>query len=502
MITVHTANKQTHTLSAPALPCTLLSFLQSNGFHTNAPCGGSGRCGNCRVVATGDLSIPDAEETRLLDKDALEKGIRLACRTKLIGPHAEIRLINDTQVQTYSGLDPKLTPIHPLGTSISLAIDLGTTTITGALYDLKSGKLLAEKNVGNPQTVFGADVVSRLQAARTHAQALSDTVKNTIQKLTCDLLGIAKEKALPDAAVLTANTAMLCLLFGYPVRTLTRAPFSLPHAFGEIRPLSELLPDAKGSLLIPPCIGPFLGADIVTALLDTALTHATSPAALIDLGTNGEIALFDGSRLLCCSTAAGPAFEGAGIRMGCSAVTGAIDRIELHNGRLQCYTVNNGPAAGLCGSGLLDAIACLLDLGAIDASGRLLEGNGESIRLGDTEISLWQQDLRAVQTAKAAIRAGLETLCNAANTPTPDLLLAGGFGSALNLHSAARIGLVPKDALHRTRSVGNTALSGAAKLLADKDLLSECHRIAQRAEIIDLANNPAFTERYFHQMQF
>jgi len=354
--------------------------------------------------------------------------------------------------------------------------------------------------VQNPQAVYGADVVSRLAAARTRAQALSDAAKSSIQTLTRQLMKSAGVDTLPDAAVLTANTAMLCLLFGYPVRTLSRAPFSLPHAFGETRPLSDLLPDATGTLLIPPCIGPFLGADIVTALLDTALLQASKPTALLDLGTNGEIALFDGTSLICCSTAAGPAFEGAGIRMGCSAIEGAIDRFALQDGKFCCHTIGETAAAGICGSGLLDATACMLETGVLDASGLLR--CGDRIQLGDTQVSLYQQDVRALQTAKAAIRAGLETLCKEAAIHDPELLLAGGFGNTLNLQSAARIGLIPRDAVSRTHSAGNAALQGAAKLLMDSTLLEDCKEIAASAVILDLAKNTAFSEEYIRQMRF
>ena len=499
MITVHT-NDTAYTLSAPPQSCTLHALLREAGVSLPAPCGGMGRCGNCRVRAAGDLSAPDAEERAKLGDAAIADGIRLACRARVIGETVEIWLDMPSQLAAPQQGSVRLDPVRPLGTRHGLAIDLGTTTIAAALYDLASGELLAEQTVRNPQASFGADVISRLMAAGSNASVLADTAKAAIRQLAEEFCKTAELSSLPDAAVLTANTAMLCLLFGYPVQTLSRAPFALPHAFGEERPLSELLPDASGTLYIPPCIGPFLGADIVTAMLDTTLTHAERPTALLDLGTNGEIALFDGTTAVCCSTAAGPAFEGAGIRMGCGAAAGAIDRVVRDGSSVRCHTVADLPAIGLCASGLTDAIACLLDTGAIQCSGRLTEG--DRIRLGDTDVFLYQSDIRAVQSAKAAIRAGLSMLTEHTGIDDPDLLLAGGFGSALNIKSAARIGLIPEDAVSRTRAVGNAALQGAAKLLMDRELANECRMIAENAVCIDLASDPNFSERYIDCMLF
>lgn len=502
MIVIHTPHAADRKAPAPAKPCTLQSFLRDVGVAPSAPCGGTGRCGNCRVRAFGDLSAPDEAEVSLLGKELLAAGVRLACRAQLVGPNAEIFL--DAQ-DDISAPAPKIAPLcllHPLGASLGVAVDLGTTTIAAALYDLKSGALLAAKTARNPQSAFGADIISRLQAAlRGNAQALADAARAGIQSLIHSLLEEAGRSDLPDAAVLTANTAMLCLLFGYPVASLARAPFALPHAFGETRPLSELLPHAEGTLLIPPCLGPFLGADLVTALLDTELCHASRPTALLDLGTNGELALFDGKTLFCCSTAAGPAWEGAGIRMGCSARSGAISRVTRSGSSLLCTVLGNVPADGICGSGLIDAVACLLDAGSIAPNGRLTLPSSDRIRLGDTEVFLYQQDIRAVQAAKAAIRAGFEVLCSHAGIDCPDILLAGGFGNSLNVESAARIGLIPDDAAGRTRPVGNAALQGAAKLLANTDLLGRC-RVFAAAERIDLSNDAEFSERYVQHMTF
>jgi len=499
MIVIHSPTKQELLLPTPVQPRTLLALLQEAGVLFAAPCGGSGRCGNCRVRAYGDLSLPDAEEHTLLGEAALQQGVRLACRTKIIGPSAEIHLGSATvAIPTQS--EKRLDPVQPIGRTLGLAIDLGTTTITGALYDLKSGNLLAEHSMRNPQAAYGADVISRLQAARKDAEQLADTAASAIQALTQELLSAANRTDLPDAAVLTANTAMLCLLFGYPVRSLTRAPFALPHPFGASRPLSSLLPDAHGTLYIPPCIGPFLGADLVTAILDTDLLQAAQSTALLDLGTNGELALFDGKTLACCSTAAGPALEGAGIRMGCTASAGAIHAVTMDDGSLRCHTIGNAPAIGLCGSGLLDAAACLLETSAMDMSGKLLAG--DQVSFGSTDVILCQQDIRALQTAKAAIRAGLDILCETTGCSNPKLLLAGGLGNTLRTESIARIGLIPRDAAARTQSVGNAALQGAAKLLMDTGLQSTCHEIVKRAVPVDLASHPTFTERYIDAMRF
>lgn len=294
---------------------------------------------------------------------------------------------------------------------------------------------------------------------------------------------------------------MLYLLCSYEVRDLAFAPFSANHRFGEYMTASELgFPWNKDCrIYLPPCISAYVGADISCGLLACDVLSHPGSALLADVGTNGEIVLLYGGKLLCCATAAGPAFEGVGISCGSSAVPGAIDRVELRDGRLQIHTIAEQPAESLCGSGLMDAVNCLVQRGDIEDTGFM---ETEAIPLSGS-IALTRSDIRAFQLAKSAVCAGIETLLATAGI-SPDKIdtvwLSGGFGSKLSADSAASIGLFPAILSEKAIPAGNTAASGAARLLCDSNALIEIRKIADLAETVELANNPVFQEKFMENM--
>ena len=469
------------------------------------PCGGHGKCGKCKVVARGSLSAPSESELRLLSADELARGVRLACSARVLG-ECEISTIRDGRdsvVLTDADL-PEIS-LCPDFERLGVALDIGTTTLAARLYS-SDGELLSSVGELNPQSSFGADVISRIEASlASHKEELASLILSAIDKLIFELCSAAGRT--PDeigSIVLTGNTAMLYFLTKSSPLALSRAPFLADRLFSETLGarelgLNSLAPDTK--VYLPPCISAFVGADTVCALLATKLCDSDAVRMLVDIGTNGEMALFDGTRLYVCSTAAGPAFEGVGISSGMRGETGAIDKVTIVNGALHSHTVGGAAARGICGSGIVDAAACMLELELMDETGFLEDGD---VTLAEG-VTLTQNDIRALQLAKSAIYSGLCTLakkCGAELESIAELKIAGGFGKYLNIHSATRIGLLPREVLGRTETVGNAALAGASMLLLDVTLRKKAEEIAKRAEVVGLASDPVFSELYMSSMLF
>jgi uncharacterized 2Fe-2S/4Fe-4S cluster protein (DUF4445 family) len=297
---------------------------------------------------------------------------------------------------------------------------------------------------------------------------------------------------------------MLHLLTDTDVYPLSRAPFIANRLFGEALnaaalELTSLSPET--SIYLPPCISAFVGADTVCAVLSCGLCNKAEPYMLIDAGTNGEMALWDGSSLSVCSTAAGPAFEGVGISCGMRGAAGAIDKVQIVNGRLSAHTVGDAVPVGICGSGIVDALACMLELELVEDSGYLEDG---SIALADG-VELTQLDVQSVQLAKSAICSGLCVLANRAGKTFGEisgLYVAGGFGRYLNVNSAIRIGLLPSALRGRIEAVGNAALEGASMMLLDASMSEKARALAEKAQTLELSTNKGFSEHFMMGMMF
>lgn len=445
-------------------PARLSDLLVEAGAGVDMPCGGQGKCGKCAARVDG--------EAKLICQTTLTEDAIVSIEDK-----HEMHILSE-------GVLPK--HVHaPWATGRGIAIDVGTTTIAAYGYDLGTGARLFARGLPNPQAAYGADVITRVgRAMAGDGAALADAVRGCLHAL-CE--GIAF-----DAATVVGNTAMLTLLSGRDPSFLAAAPFALREPFGEF----------VGNCYLGRCASAFIGADVVAAMLAAGFDEPNggAPRLLADVGTNGEIALTAGGRLLCCSTAAGPALEGAGISQGMTAQAGAIDAVIGG----ACRVIGGGEARGICGSGLLDAIAHMLDVGALDETGLILSKD-RRYRLPGTEVFITQTDVRAVQLAKSAIRAGIETLlaeAGLAPEDVPELLLAGGFGSRLNPESAERIGLLPPGFAKKTRAMGNAAGMGASLLLLSRPCLEACEAIAARAETLELSASAAFMARYVEHMGF
>ncbi len=476
---------------------TLLSELALG----ESPCGGHGRCGKCRVKARGKLSPPTEAEVRLLSPQELAGGIRLACVTRALGD-CEIETLSQGQAQILTAGEMPAVALQPTFAHYGVAIDLGTTTLAAKLYDRK-GELLADTARPNPQSAYGADVVSRIEAALGgRAQVLSAAVREALDgviRSLADAAGVDTKEI--DGAVITGNTVMLSLLVGESTEPFSRAPFAVKRRFGETLRAGALALSALQEgvpVYLPPCISAFVGADTVCAILATDLC-AQESGLLADIGTNGEMALWHGGRLTVCSTAAGPAFEGVGISMGMQATDGAVHRVSLCNGGLLANVIGGGTPKGICGSGLVDAVACMLDLEELDEGGYL----EEDPYVIQWPVTLTQQDIRMLQPAKSAICAGLLTLLQnggADANGVPVLYVAGGFGNELDPQSAARIGLLPRTLAKKARPVGNAALAGACVLLLNGAARQRAADAAAAARVIDLATDPVFSRLFVSGM--
>ncbi len=468
------------------------------------PCGGHGKCGKCKVWAKGKLSPPSAAERELLTNEELAAGIRLSCCTFAEGD-AEVKNVasdSDAQIVTAGkriGFD-----LNPIFVQYGAAIDIGTTTLAARLYDAK-GNILATSSRLNPQSEFGADVISRIEAALGGKdEELADSIRKALDEILVELASKAKiDSKNIDAVAVTGNTVMLSLLTVESVEPFSHAPFEAKRLFGETLTakaldLSSLSPET--AVYLPPCISAFVGADTVCALISTGLCDGEM-AMLVDIGTNGEMAIRHGGKLTVCSTAAGPAFEGVGISMGMRGAAGAIDKVVLLNGEPYPHVIGGGKAIGICGSGLVDAAACMLDCEIIDETGALDE---DPFTLCDG-VSVTAQDIRMLQLAKSAICAGLLTLTESAGIEPEDvpiLYIAGGFGNYLNKKSAAKIGLLPTSLAKNSETVGNAALEGASMLLLNANMSEKARGLAEKAETLELSTNKVFSEYFMMGMMF
>jgi uncharacterized 2Fe-2S/4Fe-4S cluster protein (DUF4445 family) len=463
------------------------------------PCGGMGKCGKCRVKVSGALSPPTARERELLGNSLGEW--RLACQAVCLG---ECSIHSDLTDQMHRII--KLTDtgiiadsVSDITCSVNAVVDIGTTTLEAALFDANRVKL-ASVSALNPQRRFGADVITRIGSAAAHASELALELRQAVAELVGALINHAGMDGHPiRKLVVTGNTVMLHFFAGLDTSGMKAYPFTPQSLFGKcINPsiLREVSPDTSeiGEIYLPSCVSAFIGADMICAIFK-AKPKPNEVCFVVDIGTNGEMALITGESIVCASTAAGPALEGAEISCGMRAEPGAIDSVRYRDGKIVCTTIGDEPARGICGSGLVMAAAALLDAGLLTSDGYLAEPYE---LCGGVYIT--QEDIRKLQLAKAAIRAGIEILLGG---KTPDrFCIAGNFGSHLDLDACRRIGLIPDFGDNvRIEMLGNAALDGAA-LLLDEVSRAECTEIAKSAKVISLEDSERFTELFVDHMLF
>ncbi|MBM2832130.1 MAG: ferredoxin (4Fe-4S iron-sulfur cluster binding protein) [Dehalococcoidia bacterium] len=406
------------------------------------------------------------------------------------------------------------------GHHLGLAVDLGSTKIAGYLVDLSSGKTLAARGLPNPQRSYGADIVSRISHAVKSPLArrrLQQLAVGALNRLALDLCAEvkAKREEIVDAVVV-GNTAMHHLLLRLPVEQLARAPF-LPAvgAAMDIRARDVGLHIAPGAYVhLPPLIAGFVGSDHVAMLLAAGAAQAGGPVVALDIGTNTEVSLIDGGSITSVSCASGPAFEGWHIKDGMAAASGAIERLRLVGDAVQYQTIDGTAPVGICGSGVLDAMAQLYLAGVLETGGRMKDNHprvrtcgeqrefvivSEEERGGRAAITINQRDIRELQLAKAAIRAGIEVLLRErgrSENEIQKIIIAGAFGSYIDVGSAVAIGMLPALPLNRFEQVGNAAGTGARLILVSLSKRAEARAMPPRITYIELSAHANFTETF------
>lgn len=389
-----------------------------------------------------------------------------------------------------------------------LAVDLGTSTVAAELVDLRSGKVVDRTAAVNPQNSYGVDVVSRITFAFENPENLGRLERAAVQLLN-DMAGTMARRSgvarhrIYDAVV-AGNTAMSHILCGVPVDTLALAPFH--SVFSSLAPLAaseiglSLHPQAR--LYVSPNIKSFVGGDITAGLVAADFAAKTGTELFVDLGTNGEIVLKKGREFVTTSTAAGPAFEGMTIGCGMLAVAGAIHKAEWSDG-FKFRTVDDLPPQGVCGTGLVDILAAAIDRGLVSREGRIV-GPEKRIRLTD-RLALTQQDIREVQLAVGAIRSGVRLMLREFRVEPADLdrvVVAGAFGSSLDIANAVSIGLLPDLPDGKIAFVGNASLAGARLLLLARPARAAAEALASRISHVSLATRPDFQDEFVRALGF
>jgi len=517
----------------------LKAVLDRAGVKYALFCGGNGRCGRCRIKFLKGAPIPGSYEEKFLNDEETEEGIRILCRT-VIYDDCEVELTESSQEQEISALALNDNEMLNAGmqtdsrdvagrndagseSAYGIAIDLGTTTIAAALIQNTADgyRVAGTSSCVNSQRKYGADVISRISAAEDEEirEALRSIVVLDIENLIKELStshNITYFGESPDlkAITITGNTTMLYLLLGRDTTILGKYPYTAEHLDKE-RMLSDVIFDDIPDIVLTilPGISAFVGADIVAGLFTLELDN-DEKFFFLDLGTNGEMAFFDGEDLHVTSTAAGPVFEAGGINCGVASVPGAICHVRINgtgqNRRVIIDTIEGAAPIGICGTGVMEAVSELVRTGLVDETGLLTEEYfDEGFPLTDDgRIRLTQSDIRNVQLAKAAIYTGAKTLLDG---KIPDkVYISGGFGSKISQENVEELHMFPREFNGKIIAIGNSALKGAAEYTAcvlsgweaEADASAGLDLIKEKAQLTELATMDGFDEDYIAAMNF
>ena len=499
----------------------LSGAIMATGLPLEQPCAGRGTCGKCKVLAKGKLTPPDETERKQIAGPELATGYRLACRARILGDVS----VTLAPIVVYSNKIFHMSDAYKhTGLPLGLAIDLGSTTVAAFLTTLTDGQVCASAAALNHQSLFGADVISRLAEASRggeYAERLSTLAQVSIIQAIDALQLTSDVKARIRKVTIVGNCAIHHLLLRYPVDTLTVLPFQ-PYTMKPVRgALFHGTVPPHAEVMLPPLLGGFVGSDALACLAYFGFDRACGPMVAIDLGTNGEIMVTDGTRILVASTAAGPAFEGVNISCGSRAVDGAIVGVKAHaeDGSFTLSTIDDQTPVGLTGSGLLNLVHELRRAGVIHSSGRFIsehptfnrriisvDGMVRIVLTDDVvEDSLYlsQHDVRELQKAKGAIRAAIEILLDNLNLRACDLqrvILTGSFGSQMDIEAVLELGVIPPMDPNIIDTVANGAGLGAA-LFLDEQEFARGEQIAALAKQIDLDTDPDFNMRFINALE-
>jgi len=497
----------------------ILHYLQEHNVHLNAPCNGQGTCGKCKVIFKDTSPLPIEE--KLLTKEELSSFVRLACQ-RITTKQTTITIPPQKEHNQSDALYQVPTIFHPYlkmkkqgdhynvyrnnikqkerknKQAYGLAIDIGTTTIALALLNLINGEIVHYHSFTNPQTAYGSDVISRIAYAKDEQKLsiLSSLIRN---KLDQEIKEILHKKQIPFHQLLevtiAANTTMVYLLLNKDPSSLAQAPYKA-DTLNRIETTYEdvIGQNIDAHLTIFEGLDAFVGGDIVSGLISNNLHQSKEYNLFIDLGTNGEIVLLNNKHIYATATALGPAFEGVNISSGIGAIDGAIDHFTYPS---YIHTINNQPPVGLCGSGLIEVVSELLKNNQINHTGKLSQTFSIT-----KNITITKQDIRQVQLAKAAVKAGIEHLFINANVSPKDikqLYIAGGFGQYTNPNHLISLGMIPLIFKDKVTILGNASLSGAIKYLSSPYI--ESYLTNHTLSIISLTT-PLFQDLFVANMHF
>lgn len=520
---------------------TILEYCRSHGVTgIEAPCGGKGTCGKCKVTVTKPYYKEVlACQTKICDGMEIIVGGGTITGVGIDMNEAKVSASDEMVVLVDRKSDMQENPVSVYGNHSSnagtlAACDIGTTTVVCYLIDKETGQIISTRSGANPQRSFGADVLSRIDAAARAddndkanggMQMMQSQIVSLLNGFISDMLTECGRTEVCLFSV-AGNTVMCHLLMGISPEKLGRAPFMPDEYFGrEFNPLDIGLENCQ-TMIIFPAVSGFVGGDITAGMMETV--NCRKLTLYLDIGTNGEMALGKGDRYVCCATAAGPAFEGAQIEMGMPASRGAVDKVWLEGRRIKYSVIGNDRPVGLCGSGLIDALAVLLKAGIIDENGTILSGQElpilfrsyvfeleaeDAAQSSESSLAvhiapgvyITQEDIRKLQLAKGAIAAGIDILFKEYGCKPCDLdilTFAGGFGNYIDKASAAAIGLFPPELLDRAKEVGNAAGNGAVSAALSQEAWERALDISGKMRYIELASYPHFDEIYVEHMNF
>jgi uncharacterized 2Fe-2S/4Fe-4S cluster protein (DUF4445 family) len=497
---------------------TLLDGARQAGIDIISPCGGKGCCGKCLVhVVTRDTNIP---ETRLACQTIVNSDLTVDIPVQSLFMPPKVTVASTLEAPFMLSMrDSQKTAADEL--LLGLAVDIGTTTIAGYLVDLRTGITIGVMGIMNPQIPYGDDVITRLNFAKIrtgNSLLLKQKAVEALDILITELCQM-DDHAQPlhiREIVIVGNTAMHHILMNAAVQQLVSAPFtpSVNHDVDiEARNLGiSASPGAR--VFLPPPVAGFIGSDHVAMLLAIGAFETQRPLLALDIGTNTEMSLVIDGVITSASCASGGAFEGSQISCGVRAAKGAIDHIRIYGSAVEYHTIDEAAPIGICGSGIFDALAQLVKCGIVDSRGRIQsnhprvqtrQNKREFIIVDEDEldggmpITITQEDIRALQMAKAAISTGIQILLRNAEIKEPDLakiIVAGAFGSYLDLSSAITIGMLPHLPPERFHQVGNAAGIGAKYILVSTDARILLTRIMKNIRHIELIRVPGFRKIY------
>ena len=529
---------------------TVLEAARLAGMVIDSPCNGSGTCGKCRVFISG-TDNRNWKETKHCHLTQAEhsRGIVISCQCMVYGDvevqfvqkgNEKLKILSqgmETDIdvapritKTYDAVNDETTvysektalfvePKNTVADKYGVAIDIGTTTLVASLINLNDGCELAVASGLNPQARYAQDVLSRIKLG-SQPEGLNTLHGELIRELNRLIADVADSAHISVSsiyeAIFSGNTTMLHLsthtdpasLGKYPYRPVIRG-----NLYFEAASIGLAIAN-NGAVYVPPVMSAYVGADITSGILVTGLTHQNGTTLFVDIGTNGEMVLAVNGVLTATSTAAGPAFEGMNISCGMRAGSGAVESVVINDGNITLETIGDIVPSGICGSGLLDAVGELSAHGYIDKNGRFItKGNDDKFRIQDEKavfclaenVYLSQKDIRQVQLAKAAVRAGIETMLTTNGiraNQVDSVLIAGSFGYHLRATSLFNIGLLPRDFEGRVKFVGNTSKSGARAFLVNNPVRDEAAKWVKSVRVIELADDPQFEKTFIGALSF